>query len=108
MTISSEVLRYTAFTRDPQGGNPAGVLLDATGVTPSQMQQIAADVGYSETAFLVPTGERTFAVRYFAPRAEVPFCGHATIAAAVAYAEPPVPVRCTSTPRSAVSKSRRP
>ncbi|SOD74551.1 PhzF family phenazine biosynthesis protein [Jatrophihabitans sp. GAS493] len=87
MTGNGDVLRYSAFTTDVNGGNPAGVVLDATGLAESQMQQIAADLGYSETAFLVPHGERSFTVRYFAPLAEVPFCGHATIAAAVAYAE---------------------
>ena len=51
------------------------------------MQKIAARVGYSETAFLVQTGARAFDVRYFSPQIEVPFCGHATIASAVALAE---------------------
>jgi PhzF family phenazine biosynthesis protein len=52
------------------------------------MQAIAADVGYSETAFLVPRpAESNVYVRYFTPQGEVPFCGHATIAAAVALAE---------------------
>jgi PhzF family phenazine biosynthesis protein len=82
-----EVLRYTAFSSDPEGGNPAGVVLDATGETDAEMQTTAAAIGYSETAFLVPQGERTFDVRYFSPLVEVPFCGHATIAAAVAYAQ---------------------
>jgi PhzF family phenazine biosynthesis protein len=84
-----EILRYTAFSSDPAGGNPAGVVLDATGVGPDEMQAVAAEVGYSETAFLVPLApaEGRFAVRYFSPLAEVPFCGHATIASAVAWAE---------------------
>ncbi|MGY4908191.1 PhzF family phenazine biosynthesis protein [Micromonospora aurantiaca (nom. illeg.)] len=83
-----DVLRYAAFTADPAGGNPAGVVLDATGAGDAEMQQVAAEVGYSETAFLVPTGEGgRFTVRYFSPKAEVPFCGHATIASAVAYAQ---------------------
>ncbi|WP_435587080.1 PhzF family phenazine biosynthesis protein [Micromonospora aurantiaca (nom. illeg.)] len=83
-----DVLRYAAFTADPAGGNPAGVVLDATGAGDAEMQQMAAEVGYSETAFLVPTGEGgRFTVRYFSPKAEVPFCGHATIASAVAYAQ---------------------
>ncbi|MEU0080487.1 PhzF family phenazine biosynthesis isomerase [Micromonospora tulbaghiae] len=83
-----DVNRYAAFTADPTGGNPAGVVLDATGVGDAEMQQVAARVGYSETAFLVPAGGGgRFTVRYFSPKAEVPFCGHATIAAAVAYAE---------------------
>ena len=81
-----EVLRYVAFTEQPAGGNPAGVVLDATGADPDAMQQVAAEVGYSETAFLFPAGAE-FVVRYFSPLAEVPFCGHATIAAAVARAE---------------------
>ncbi len=82
-----QVLRYTAFTDDPAGGNPAGVVLDATGVDDAEMQRVAAEVGYSETAFLVPSDQGHFVVRYFSPKAEVPFCGHATIASAVAYAE---------------------
>jgi PhzF family phenazine biosynthesis protein len=82
-----EILRYAAFTTIPTGGNPAGVVLDATGATDAEMQRIATNLGYSETAFLVPTGPYTATVRYFAPAAEVPFCGHATIAAAVARAE---------------------
>jgi len=48
---STEVLRYTAFSADPAGGNPAGVVLDATGLDDAEMQRIAAEVGYSETAF---------------------------------------------------------
>jgi PhzF family phenazine biosynthesis protein len=82
-----EILRYAAFTETPGGGNPAGVVLDARGADDVEMLAVAADVGYSETAFLTPAGERSFAVRYFSPKAEVPFCGHATIASAVAYAE---------------------
>ncbi|MDI1463019.1 PhzF family phenazine biosynthesis isomerase [Catellatospora sp. KI3] len=81
-----EILRYTAFSEDPRGGNPAGVVLDATGADDASMQAVAAELGYSETAFLVPRGGDDFDVRYFSPQAEVPFCGHATIATAAAYA----------------------
>ncbi|MFJ8000809.1 PhzF family phenazine biosynthesis protein [Streptomyces sp. NPDC096310] len=88
------VLRYTAFSADPLGGNPAGVVLDATGLDDAGMLAIAAELGYSETAFLTALpeespagGGRGFAVRYFSPKAEVPFCGHATVASAVALAE---------------------
>ncbi|MEZ0165949.1 PhzF family phenazine biosynthesis protein [Kineococcus sp. LSe6-4] len=82
-----DVLRYAAFTDDPAGGNPAGVVLDAAGATAAQMLAVAADVGYAETAFVVARpGERRVVVRYFSPRAEVPFCGHATVATAVALA----------------------
>jgi PhzF family phenazine biosynthesis protein len=77
-----DVLRYVAFSDRPDGGNPAGVVLDASGLSDEQMLTIAAEVGYSETAFL--DGDD---IRYFSPLAEVPFCGHATIATAVALAE---------------------
>jgi PhzF family phenazine biosynthesis protein len=87
--VTAEVLRYAAFTIDGRGGNAAGLVLDARGLDAAQMQAIAADVGYSETAFLVPRPDvaNVYDVRYFSPKGEVPFCGHATIAAAVALAE---------------------
>lgn len=93
-TPTGEVLRYTAFSADPAGGNPAGVVLDASGLTDDAMLAVAADVGYSESAFLTapaPDGAgspgRAFTIRYFSPKAEVPFCGHATVATAIALAE---------------------
>jgi PhzF family phenazine biosynthesis protein len=82
-----EILRYSAFSDDPAGGNPAGVVLAADGLDEAEMLRVAAEVGYSETAFLTAAGDNRFQVRYFSPLAEVPFCGHATIASAVAYAE---------------------
>lgn len=82
-----EVLRYTAFSADPEGGNPAGVVLDAAGLDEAAMLAIAAEVGYSETAFVTAADGGDLTVRYFSPKAEVSFCGHATVAAAVAIAE---------------------
>ncbi|MFI9205528.1 PhzF family phenazine biosynthesis protein [Streptomyces sp. NPDC053048] len=82
-----ELLRYVAFSTDPSGGNPAGVVLDATGVDEPTMAATAAEVGFSETAFVVPRDDGSLDIRYFSPLTEVPFCGHATIATAVAYAE---------------------
>ncbi|MFJ7075655.1 PhzF family phenazine biosynthesis protein [Streptomyces sp. NPDC098781] len=82
-----EISRYVAFSNDPAGGNPAGVVLDATGVDDKAMLATAAEVGYSESAFVVPADDGTLDIRYFSPLAEVPFCGHATIATAVAHAE---------------------
>ncbi|GAB2743822.1 PhzF family phenazine biosynthesis protein [Amycolatopsis magusensis] len=79
----TNIERYTAFDVDGEGGNPAGVVLDATGLDEARMLAIAADLGYSETAFLLPDNH----IRYFSPLAEVSFCGHATIATAVAHAE---------------------
>jgi PhzF family phenazine biosynthesis protein len=82
------VLRYAAFTLDGAGGNPAGVVLDAAGLTDAEMLAIAAELGYSESAFVGrPNDDGVRPLRYFSPRAEVPFCGHATIATAVAIAE---------------------
>ena len=84
------LLRLAAFTTDPNGGNPAGVWVGAALPTETEMQRIAAEVGYSETAFLAPDGSGgmgRFRVRYYSPLAEVQFCGHATIAAGVALAE---------------------
>lgn len=82
-----DVLRYLAFTCSLDGsGNPAGVVLDASGLSDGDMLALAAEVGYSETAFVVD-GEGSYRVRYFSPAAEVDFCGHATIATAVALAE---------------------
>jgi PhzF family phenazine biosynthesis protein len=80
--VPPEILRLAAFTDVPGGGNPAGVVLAADGLDAREMQAVAAEVGYSETAFVA--GDR---VRYFSPEIEVPFCGHATIATAVALAQ---------------------
>jgi PhzF family phenazine biosynthesis protein len=84
-----DVLRYAAFTSNRQGGNPAGIVLDASTLEDSQMLAVAAEVGYSETAFVTARDDqrRRFRLRYFSPLAEVPFCGHATIAMSVALAE---------------------
>jgi PhzF family phenazine biosynthesis protein len=80
-----QVERWAAFTEDPAGGNPAGLVIRDAELPAAEMQRIAAAVGDSETAFLSrPTAaHRSWQVRYFSPRAEVPFCGHATIAAGV-------------------------
>lgn len=87
MTRPLTVSRYAAFADSAEQGNPAGVVLDAQGLSDAEMQRIAADVGYSETAFVTVPLERAeegLSVRYFAPEAEVDFCGHAAIATAVA------------------------
>ena len=89
-TPTGTLLRLAAFTTDPAGGNPAGVWLGDALPDPTEMQQIATAVGYSETAFLAPDGSGEpgrFRVRYFSPAKEVDFCGHATIASGIALAE---------------------
>lgn len=82
-----DFLRYRAFTTPEGGGNPAGVVLDASMMSEADMLGLAAELGYSETAFLRPLGGREYRIRYFSPQAEVDFCGHATVAASVALAE---------------------
>ena len=73
------------------GGNPAGVVLLDTMLPVEKMQNIAAEVGYSETVFAVKKTQNDtntdWRVRYFSPETEVPFCGHATIALGAVLAE---------------------
>jgi PhzF family phenazine biosynthesis protein len=71
-----------AFTDKPFGGNPAGVVLLDSDSFPKEdlMLKIAAELRYSETAFVRRDGEKEFTIRYFTPKAEVELCGHATIA----------------------------
>lgn len=87
MTETPGILQLLAFAEVPGGGNPAGVVLDATALDDTEMQRIATDLGHPETAFVTERDGRRLRVRYFSPGAEVPFCGHATIATAVALAE---------------------
>lgn len=79
------LLRIAAFSDAGRGGNPAGVLISDSHPYENEMRRIAAEVGYSETAFAMPQGE-AWRVRYFSPESEVPFCGHATIALGAALA----------------------
>jgi PhzF family phenazine biosynthesis protein len=79
--------RLSAFSADPQGGNPAGVWVGPALPADAVMQQIAAHVGFSETAFISPLHGTRRTVRYFSPRKEVAFCGHATIASGVLLGE---------------------
>jgi PhzF family phenazine biosynthesis protein len=80
------VLRLSAFSKDGQGGNPAGVAFYDEMPAEEEMLKIAGEVGYSETAFAVKQADG-WRVRYFAPAMEVPFCGHATIALGAALGE---------------------
>jgi len=69
-----------AFTTDKSQGNPAGVILDADSMNEQQMLGIAAELGFSESAFVQPSNQADFRVRFFSIKEEVDFCGHATIA----------------------------
>lgn len=71
-----------AFTETLFGGNPAGVVILPAGADfPSDevMVKTAAELRYSETAFIKRLNESEFNIRYFTPAAEVELCGHATI-----------------------------
>jgi PhzF family phenazine biosynthesis protein len=84
-----EVLQLRAFTTPdahPHSGNPAGVVVDAESLTRDDMLRIAAELGFSETAFLTAVTPTSARIRYFTPRDEIAFCGHATIASGVALA----------------------
>lgn len=85
MAPELNILRIASFSEGETGGNPAGVLIAETLPDSVEMQRIAADVGFSETAFVCRDGE-AWRVRYFSPESEVPFCGHATIALGAALA----------------------
>jgi PhzF family phenazine biosynthesis protein len=86
MSISStSVLRIAAFSDGEQGGNPAGVWIGPALPPDAEMQRLAHEVGFSETAFAARSGDG-FRVRYFSPETEVAFCGHATIALGAALA----------------------
>jgi len=85
----AQVQRIAAFSDGLEGGNPAGVWIGAALPPEAEMQRIAHAIGFSETAFAAPlgaAGEGGYRVRYFSPEAEVPFCGHATIALGAALA----------------------
>jgi PhzF family phenazine biosynthesis protein len=84
--MAVEVQRIAAFAAHGRGGNPAGVVIADRHPDEAEMRRIAAEVGYSETAFAMPAGD-AWRVRYFSPQSEVPFCGHATIALGAALAE---------------------
>lgn len=89
--LAADGRRYVTvdvFTQQVFGGNPLAVVFDAQGLTTAQMQAIATEFNYSETAFIFPPREtgHTARVRLFTPRTEVPFAGHPNIGAAVALA----------------------
>lgn len=69
-----------AFSKDPDLGNPAGVVLDASSLTDEQMQAIATELNFSESAFVLPSHLADYRVRFFTVNQEVSYCGHATVA----------------------------
>ncbi|NBI31112.1 PhzF family phenazine biosynthesis protein [Chengkuizengella marina] len=76
-----KVYHVDAFTTEQFNGNPAGVVLEADSLTRNEMQKIANELNVSETVFLLKTKckEADFKVKYFTPKEEINFCGHATV-----------------------------
>ncbi|WP_058304434.1 PhzF family phenazine biosynthesis protein [Gorillibacterium timonense] len=77
-----EIKVYTlhAFAKTKEGGNAAGVVMNADSLSELEMKRIAAFLGFSETAFVMQSDVADFRVRFFTPNQEVDLCGHATIA----------------------------
>ena len=67
------VTTLNAFARTPGSGNPAGVMLDADRLDESSMQEIAAQAGLSETAFVQKSVAADFKIRFFTPAAATDF-----------------------------------
>src|SRR5688500_9274310 len=68
-----------AFVKDRNGGNPAGVVLNADELSAKQKQKIATDLGLSETAFVSLSDRADFLLEFYTPNKQIPHCGHATI-----------------------------
>ncbi|EJQ95277.1 phenazine biosynthesis protein PhzF family protein [Bacillus cereus ISP3191] len=73
------VFHYDAFTNKPNMGNPAGIVLDADGLTEEEMQRIAEKVGFNETSFVLSSEVADRRMRYFTPGYEMDLCGHGTV-----------------------------
>jgi PhzF family phenazine biosynthesis protein len=79
MKVQVAIVR--AFVEHHQGGNPAGVVLQADQLSQAQKQAVAKAVGYSETAFVSASAVADFKLEFFTPNRQIAHCGHATIAA---------------------------
>lgn len=84
--MSIPFFQIDAFTNKPFGGNSAAVCLLPTPGEEKWMQNVAAEMNLSETAFLHPQKEG-YSLRWFTPTTEVDLCGHATLAATQALFE---------------------
>src|SRR5205814_10142348 len=83
MTRKIQVHQVDAFTREPFTGNPTGVVLNADALSEAQMLAIVREHNNAETAFILsPDGaDHTVRARFFTPRSEAGFVGHAAVAA---------------------------
>ncbi len=69
-----------SFTSKKFKGNPAAVCLTNNELDIETMQNIASEIGFSETAFITQRIDNTYSIRFFTPKIEIPLCGHATLA----------------------------
>jgi PhzF family phenazine biosynthesis protein len=69
-----------SFTNEKYKGNPAAVCLPERDLDAANMQSIATEIGFSETAFIKQITGNTYSIRFFSPKTEIPLCGHATLA----------------------------
>ncbi|MFO8015855.1 MAG: PhzF family phenazine biosynthesis protein [Candidatus Woesearchaeota archaeon] len=76
-----------AFTKDKDQGNPAGVILNADGLTDKRMLEIAGKLGFSESVFIQESDKADYRFRFFSRKQEVGLCAHATIAGAYLLSE---------------------
>lgn len=79
--MAERIQLVKAFATNPDQGNPAGVLLNADHLSADEMTAIAAQLGFSESAFVQDSNIADFKLRFFSPTQEVGLCAHATIAA---------------------------
>ncbi len=79
-TKKIEVQVLNAFVDNDQGGNPAGVVLNADNLSNENKLEIASRVGLSETAFVSKSNRADFKLDFFTPNKQIAHCGHATIA----------------------------
>jgi PhzF family phenazine biosynthesis protein len=80
--MALRIVQVDAFTNKPFAGNPAAVCVLPEARPESWMRDVAREMNLSETAFLVPTDDGGFHLRWFTPAVEVALCGHATVASA--------------------------
>jgi PhzF family phenazine biosynthesis protein len=104
MTRSFRVFQVDAFTGQPFCGNPAGVVLDADALSSVEMQAIARELNNGDTAFLLAAdgADHDLRVRFFTPRLEAGFVGHATLAAHAVLAATGAPPRLRQKQRTGI------
>jgi PhzF family phenazine biosynthesis protein len=69
-----------SFTNQKFKGNPAAVCIVENDLESKIMQNIATEIGFSETAFIKQITDETYSIRFYTPKMEIPLCGHATLA----------------------------